>query len=165
MVTYRDFFSKMSVFSSLLNNMPDSASINISGMTRPESIYYMIGRYMQCLVQATYPYFDISHLSSSVGILVHLCAFVNGSFDLALFEPEDVEKDDVLNDEWNEEFIRYSRMSSTSFVGAAVMSEGNNMLDITDPFEVSCWCSEQASHIAKYCISHGMDPVKMMQPE
>lgn len=151
MLTYREYFNRMrticSAFNDALGNVP---VVNITGLTDQENLLYKAGLYVMALCKSEGSVFS----QESVGVLIHLCKSVNGSFEFGMFPPEDVESEEEYEDEWRIRFNNYSRMCKQIFIGTCfsfdpLIENGHS--------DISFWCQQQAEHIADYCVSHNLD--------
>lgn len=156
MITYRDYYTHMSAIEQLVNAAVSHLEINTTGMTEKEVDLYYIGSYIQSLATATAPSFNVAKLSFAVDMLVallrHADADNTNKVSFCMWMPDEVESDPELEAAWREEFVEYSRMTPPMLIGAALTVD---MLE--SPIDLLDFCSIQFVHLAKYCVSHGID--------
>lgn len=161
MLTYNEYYIRMNYIQDILNSVSDHLALNVSGMTQKETVLYVFGKYMQALSAATMPYFHPSKCAQLIALLIHIKRNLTEKkhFDFSMFSVDDVEHDEELADLWQHDFIDYTRMSSTVFVGAAYGIISDTVIDDLD---MDWWSNIQAAHLAKYFVAHDVDISKII---
>lgn len=152
MLTYREFFNRMSAIFSAFNDAVNSASVvRLQGLSDQEDILYKAGLYVISMSKSEYSVFS----KESVGYLIQLCKYIDGSFELGIFPPDDIEDNPEFEEEWRTRFNSYARMRKRNFIGSCFTFDP--IIDYNGKCDLQFWCSQQAEHLAEYCVSHDLD--------
>lgn len=152
MLTYREYFNRMSAICSAFNTaLSTTPNVTITGLNEQENILYKAGQYVMTLAQSE----DSVFSQNSVGVLLKLSKAVEGYFEFGLFPPEDVEEQSQDEAEWRNQFNAYARMRKQTFIGTCFTLEP--IIDYNGHTDVTYWTQQQAEHLANYCVSHDLD--------
>ena len=152
MLTYREYFNRMSAICSAFNTALNNIQVpNIAGLTEQETYLFLAGQYVMSMANSEHAVF--SH--NSVIFLLQLSKSVEGHFEFGMFPPDDVENEPEYEKEWRDTFNSYARMRKQTFIGKCFAMDP--IIDYSGHTDITYWCSQQAEHLADYCVSHDID--------
>lgn len=166
MVNYQDIYATLSRIVSAANDPSVSVpSINITGLSVPESMQHIAGLYLASLIryhqavsrggeQSTVGY---EELRQAAEILIAarkcICSWGGSSqFSTFAFSPE--ESDEVLISLSLQEFDQFTRTNIYMLIGRAAISTEQSDSDI---YEFSSWIDLQLHSLSMFCVAHDID--------
>ena len=166
MVNYQDIYATLSRIASAANDPSVSVpSINITGLSMPESMQHIAGLYLVSLTryheavtrggeQSTVGY---NELRQAVEILIAarkcICSW-GGSYQFGMFAFSPEESDDVMVSLSLQEFDQFTRTNIYMLIGrAAICTEQSD----SDIYQFSSWIDLQLHSLSMFCVAHDID--------
>lgn len=169
-LSYPDYYNAMLAVEAALNadteashNAPVESSIKVCASMGVYIEYVLKGLRHASLTLAS-PTENL-HIRTAVSVLkTILRGQQRGPFCFGLLSPgewEEATREDAnLQQQFDCELEQYQALNHFAFVGASVSIVPINS---TEPEDVADWCCQQACHLAKYCVTHGIDLVAIIK--
>ena len=157
MITYSEYYQRMKAIQDALNKMSIPADpINRTGLNETEICLSYIGKYIEMVV-----HHSPLKLSAVIPVLVFIVRSNEETFDFSMYDIEEVGQHDELREEFDAEYIAYTRMSHYSFIG----SSASVVSDMTECSveSLTFWAVDQARHLANYCLAHDINLLSVIQ--
>lgn len=169
-MNYSDYHAQMSAIETAFNDVKQpKRNIVLESHTAGERIIEGIGKYLHNIYDSLGLISMSKDLTNSAFVpLNYLFKLMrdqeSGPFSFGLVPVSDwealVANDPDAEENWSNEMEVYNRMSPEVFFGACACRIS---IDTFDPADVADWCSQQAAHLAKYCITHNIDLIWVLK--